>query len=239
MISCHELYAISSRLAQLTNIHDKPFGGLNVIFAGDFAQLPPISGWSLYSDTSDLKQKSIMSVRHQETYIGKLLWQQVTTVVILKQNMQQRCQSEDDAKLQTALENMRYGACTDADINFIRTRQANNGPTGPKLTDACFRNVSIITAWNIQKDKINEIGSARFAKDTGQVLSIFHSTDRLAGGDDNNNNNTNKHKCKNYKKKPILKLTTADKEALWNSDPSTSEHIAGQLSICVGFPIMI
>ena len=37
MIACHELFTISSRLSQVSNVHDSPFGGLNVILAGDFA----------------------------------------------------------------------------------------------------------------------------------------------------------------------------------------------------------
>ena len=44
MVACHELHAISARLSDLTNTHDKPFGGINIIFAGDFAQLPPVKG---------------------------------------------------------------------------------------------------------------------------------------------------------------------------------------------------
>ena len=31
MVACHELYAISSRLGQVRNVHDKPFGGINMI----------------------------------------------------------------------------------------------------------------------------------------------------------------------------------------------------------------
>ncbi len=33
MISCHDLYKISARLAQLTNERDQAFGGMNMIFA--------------------------------------------------------------------------------------------------------------------------------------------------------------------------------------------------------------
>ena len=51
MISCHELYTISSQLSKVTNEHNKPFGGKNIILAGDFAQLPPINGSPLYSST--------------------------------------------------------------------------------------------------------------------------------------------------------------------------------------------
>ena len=52
MLSCRDMYLISARLARVMNNLDAPFGGLNIIFAGDFAQLPPVIGHeqaSLYS----------------------------------------------------------------------------------------------------------------------------------------------------------------------------------------------
>jgi len=51
MLSCHDLYKISAKLAKAMHVYDLPFGGLNIIFAGDFAQLPPIEGAPLYSGT--------------------------------------------------------------------------------------------------------------------------------------------------------------------------------------------
>ena len=49
MMSCRDLQKIHERLSKVLNEFDEPFGGLNVIFAGDFAQLPPVGGKSLYS----------------------------------------------------------------------------------------------------------------------------------------------------------------------------------------------
>jgi hypothetical protein len=40
-----------------------------------------------------------MSVSDQESAIGKALWHQVTTVVILRQNMRQKGITEEDTKL--------------------------------------------------------------------------------------------------------------------------------------------
>ena len=54
MLSCHDLYRICAQIARAFNIHDLPFGGKNIIFAGDFAQLPPVGGREsslLYSGT--------------------------------------------------------------------------------------------------------------------------------------------------------------------------------------------
>jgi len=52
MLSCHDMYHISCQLAIALNIPEQPFGGLSMLFAGDFAQLPPVvggEGTSLYS----------------------------------------------------------------------------------------------------------------------------------------------------------------------------------------------
>jgi hypothetical protein len=76
---------------------------------------------------------------------------------------------------------MRYAACTADDIKFLRSRVAGRRPDQPKLADKRFRNVSIITALNSQKDRINELGSARFAADTGQTLTDFYSVGYSGG----------------------------------------------------------
>src|SRR5882762_7498893 len=41
MLSCHDIY-ISAQPAKAFNEPNKPFGGLNMIFSGDFSQLPPV-----------------------------------------------------------------------------------------------------------------------------------------------------------------------------------------------------
>ena len=166
MLSCRDMYLISARLARVMNNLDVPFGGLNFIFAGDFAQLPPVIGHehsSLYSRTVGMKATSL---RDQEAAIGKALWHQVTTVVILRQNMRQQKQSAEDGKFREALANMRYKACTPSDIAFLKTRISSELPGRASVNQKEFRNVSIITNLNSQKDEINRLGSIRFAAET-------------------------------------------------------------------------
>jgi hypothetical protein len=55
MLLCRDMYLISERLAHVLNNLDMPFKGMNMIFAGDFAQLLPAIGGeytSLYSQTA-------------------------------------------------------------------------------------------------------------------------------------------------------------------------------------------
>jgi hypothetical protein len=243
MIACHELYSISARLAQITSMHDAPFGGMNIILAGDFAQLSPVFGSPLYDGTVERYVNSRMSVREQETIIGKVLWHQITTVVILKQNMRQKTQTEADAKLRTALENMRYAACTPDDIAFLKTLIAGKDDKSPSLKDSRFRNVSIITARNNQRDRINEEGSRRFVADHGLELSHFYSLDELAGSENSKSHKRRRKRGQNRAKimqEPTLSgLTRADQDALWECYPYMSDHVPAKLSLCVGMPVMI
>ena len=124
MLSCHDMYRISAQMAKASNDHDLAFGGKNIILAGDFAQLPPVAGKeasALYSGYIGTKIDSCLKTYEQESAIGKALWHQFTTVIILRKNMRQTNQSEEDFKLRTALENMRYKSCTPEDIAFLRT----------------------------------------------------------------------------------------------------------------------
>ena len=36
-LACHDMYKISAQLAKALNAFDLPFGGMNIIFSGDFA----------------------------------------------------------------------------------------------------------------------------------------------------------------------------------------------------------
>lgn len=206
-----------------------------MILAGDFAQLPPIAKSSqLYN----LKYSSLPKAAtnyEQECVIGKLLWQQVTIVVILKQNMRQTSQSNLDKKFRTCLENMRYGACTDDDIAFLRSRQANKyNPDAPSLKMPQFKNVSVITGRNSYKDKLNEIGCIRFAQETGQQLEKFYSLDRQDGYDDEGN------KVKRKRRAPrARKFTEKGQDYIWNAPPSLTGQIAGCLSLCLRMPVML
>jgi len=239
MVACHELYQISASLAKARNMTETPFGGLNMIFAGDFAQLKPVFGSPLYSHTVGTSLDASMSVRSQQSAIGKALWHQVTTVVILRQNMRQKSQSAEDAQFRTALENMRYAQCTENDIEFLKTRIAGKSTGQPNIAKKRFRNVSIITELNSQKDQLNKLGSLRFAKETGQKLTDFYSDDEL--GEDIDPSTLSSVRKKDRKSIPSSKkyLSPDMQDAVWNLRHSASEHIPGKLSLCMGLPVMI
>jgi PIF1-like helicase len=175
MLSCREMYLISTRLAQVLNNTEMLFGGMNMIFARDFTQLPPVIGhqhMSLYSRSAGITATSLQNL---ELAMGKALWHQVTTVIILHTNMRQHTETAEDLQFHQVLANMRYKACTPADITFLKTHVSSDLPGHPNASEKGFRNVSIITSLNTLKDEINQLGSLRFALETGQTLVDFIS----------------------------------------------------------------
>lgn len=234
MVSCSDLQLLASQAAKARNVHDSPFGGLNTIFAGDFAQLPPTTGHSLYYGGVGLNGADmVMSHKEQNSVLGRILWHQITTVVVLRVNMRLQGKTPEDVQLKIALENMRYGACTPADLQFLRSRTVGNDPMAPVLNCARFCHASIITAHNVQKDAFNKSGAIKFARDTGQELTHFRSVDKLSA------QAVDKMRWKNSPQSTVRSITQVLRSQLWNATPSTSDHVAGTLSLCIGMPVML
>ena len=85
MIGCHLMLKISEALNDAKE-NQSPFRGMNIVFAGDFSQLPPVGDTRLFSqiNTHDIK-----TCQGQENVFEKLLWLSVKTVVILDKVMRQ------------------------------------------------------------------------------------------------------------------------------------------------------
>jgi hypothetical protein len=126
---------------------------------------------------------------------------------------------------------MRYKACTPEDTAFLRTRISSNLPNRASICDDKFKNVSIITAKNLHKDEINKLGAIRFSQETGQTLSYFYS-------EDSTNINSNEKTSSGVLR--IKEITDEIQTSLWSQPPSsTDKNIAGNLSLCIGLPVMI
>ena len=155
------------------------------------------------------------------------------TVVILRENMRVREQTNEDARFREALSNMRYKACTPSNITFLRSLVSSIDPRRRSVSDEPFRSVSIITALNIHKDKINRLGSLQFAAETNQELHHFYSEDVMSTFVPSVGT---KYKSSRVR----CSLPSSIQQMLWNL-PSSSNctKIAGKLSLCYGMLILL
>ncbi|KAJ7098422.1 hypothetical protein C8R44DRAFT_948060 [Mycena epipterygia] len=102
------------------------------------------------------------------------------------------------------------------------------------MNDAATRNVSIITARNSQKDILNKLGAHHFAKDTNQELIEFFSIDRISS------RAADRQKWQNCTQSGLTRLSKQTRRMLWDAmSGTTTEFVAGKLSLCVGMPVML
>ncbi|KAJ3820162.1 hypothetical protein F5880DRAFT_1625316 [Lentinula raphanica] len=225
MLSCYDLYRISEQLCKVKNKPDECFGGMNMIFCGDFAQLPPVGGESisLYSHRS---LSDVKTLRGHCSMIGKALWNQVTYVVILREG-------ESDRKYRIALENMRYKSCTKSDIQFLNSLISSNLPGHPSAKFSPWRNAPIIVGENKYKDEINRLGTLRFASETKQKLLRFFSDDIVTSSSPS-------IKFAKNKKSTINAISEELQKVLWDLPTSAYDlNCPGVLDICLGLPVVI
>ncbi|KAF5366096.1 hypothetical protein D9757_012699 [Collybiopsis confluens] len=237
MLDCYDMYRISEQLAKVKNRASDAFGGMNMIFAGDFAQLPPIGGESvsLYSHKYDCDGKTL---RDHCSAIGKALWHQVTTVVILRKNMRNTGESDIDIKFRTALENMRYKACTPDDIRFLKSLVSSDKPGRHYIGAMPWHEAPLIVGENKQKDEINRMGCIRFAQETDQQLTHFYSADSIGSSEDDDKQGKRSTRKAANSKATVMSDTL--QKALWNLTPSAHEHnVPSVLSLCRGLPVII
>ena len=78
-----------------------------------------------------------------------------------------------------------------------------------------------------------------FATETGQKLTDFYSDDEL--GEDVNPSTLSSIRKRDKKSiQSSKKILSPDmQDVVWNLKHSSSEHIPGKLSLCIGLPVMI
>ncbi|KAJ7130751.1 hypothetical protein C8R43DRAFT_836192, partial [Mycena crocata] len=159
MVGCSMLYDISHALSEAKG-NDSAFGGINVVFAGDFAQLPPVGQIRLYAH---LDKKSIAKAATrsgQKVVFGKLLWLSVRTVVSLTENMRQ-----------TGARNLPF-------VELLgRLRDGLAGKLEIPWTSSPWSSAPVIVAENAMKDAINVRMAHDFATATGLPLHYYYCVD--------------------------------------------------------------
>lgn len=173
MISCNFLTTISESLCEAKG-RTSAFGGVNVIFAGDFAQLPPVGEARLYSR---LKTSGAGRIAGQKAVFGKLLWLSVRTVVILTQIMRQS--GDGSAPFVELLGRLREGKCTQGDFEMLNTRLIENAK--PDWSDPNWRDVPLIVRNNAEKDAVNTRSAEAYAHQTGKEIHWYYAVDSRKG----------------------------------------------------------
>ncbi|KAL6298174.1 hypothetical protein BKA93DRAFT_699156, partial [Sparassis latifolia] len=172
MIGCNMMAKISEALTDAKG-NTSVFGGINIIFAGDFSQLLPVSEQRLYGHNKKSDIARATKGRGQDILCGKLHWLSIDTVVILTKIM---CQSgPENAPFVELLSRLRQGRCDASDYTLLNSRLMSN--INIDLCRENFRHAPIIVTDNATKNALNVRAVKAFAESTGRALNWYYSKD--------------------------------------------------------------
>jgi len=116
MVKCTLLAQVNSVLRSIKK-SEVDFGGMHVVFLGDFAQMPPIGHEELYNRT--MARPSVVSNYDSMPLKvrGRWLWEDVDNVILLEDQMRQ-----SDAEYYQMLQDVRRGVCTNASWKLLQSR---------------------------------------------------------------------------------------------------------------------
>jgi PIF1-like helicase len=171
---CGKLARISEALCERKS-DVLPFGGLSVLFSGDFHQLPPVMDVPLYVNPSSRKMPSLASNTRQrvnDEQNGYNLFQDITkTKVLLKEHYRAR-----DEAVYSVLDRIRCGNATTTDKQLLHSRTFGC-PGGPDVEDKEWRTAMLITTRNDIREAWSNVSSLRHAVDNGTQIFISPSID--------------------------------------------------------------
>jgi hypothetical protein len=107
MMDTDVITSASTKLDQAKSLPSEKFGGVNVIFMGDFLQLASVSSGDLY-------------INNAKTRIGHDIWRSLNAVVILRHQIRQA----GDLRYAQLLHRLRFHQPTDDDIALLNTELA-------------------------------------------------------------------------------------------------------------------
>ncbi|KAJ8473925.1 hypothetical protein ONZ51_g7564 [Trametes cubensis] len=228
MIGAYFLSSVSKRLQQAKSnegsVAHLPFGGVNIIFTGDFGQLKPVGASTLYDwklvNNPDLQ--SIRSHTNASNLQGIYLWRQVQTVVKLTKNQRQLSDPEyaellDRVRTGTAREKWDPKSSTKSDVDVLYGRIMEHVFRDSSVTMSDFADAPIIVGSKALRDALNARIIAHKAAEANEEVMIFHSTDKIG-----------------------KEAVNAEMQrGLWKMSSSATDDYLGHLPMFIGMKVMI
>lgn len=176
--------------------------------SGDFFQFRPVGGVPLYDRPAASGHES-EAVRQ-----GRMLWERITCVVFLQQQMRQ-----DDKEWLDMLEKLRYGACEESEYQLVLQQVIDNKEAIPA---EWMNNLTIVVPRNPLRTALNDHQAIEFARAQMQPVLVVAAEDVRSHG---------RGKCSTLKLSIRMKLR--------ESPDTQTQGLAGKLPIVSGMPVML
>jgi hypothetical protein len=194
MLGAQFMSTMSSRLTMakgdINHNRTKIFGGISIIFTGDFCQLAPPKQPSMFSYRL-VRNPTFLDTSNAggiDAIAGAYLWRQVETVVQLKKNVRQL----EDPTYADILTMIRDNKCIGADgiqsvvagrtvLQHLSSRLLSNVYASERETLTTFADAPVIVGSKTLRDALNVRLLAAHASRTRKQVHLYYSTDTVKG----------------------------------------------------------
>jgi hypothetical protein len=151
------------------DVNGRTFGGINVVLCGDFHHFPPVAG----GPQEALYAASQPGVDTQEQLVGREIYEEFSTVVILKEQMR-----IIDSGCKKMLSRLQYGRVQKDDIDLLHKLVISNKECPPvNFEDEEWRKASLVTPRHGVRRAWNDAAIAK----TGHCMFIYRAEDSIKG----------------------------------------------------------
>jgi hypothetical protein len=171
LLSLQLLAQIDHALRYVKEKPDQWFGGVHLIFAGDFYQFPPVGGSALYCPIAAYAGQSDAEVQKR---LGRLAWKTLNIVITLSEQKRMK----GDIKYGLAVNRLRARKCMEEDVELFNSRlmKTSTNPDGMDLTPVSTTDGTAIMMTN----EICELLNARKSRAiSGESLVVCAAVDKL------------------------------------------------------------
>ncbi|KAE8222285.1 hypothetical protein CF319_g4493 [Tilletia indica] len=170
MTSCEIMAEIDQALRIGRQNFDVPFGGMNVLFAGDLCQLPPVLSSALYSDYTSRSNTSDVQTMVE---LGRAAWRKINSVVNFTEQMRMQ-----DADMAAVLSRLRLRKCTVADADLLNQQalRSSEFPTGVELSNE--KDAIVLARTNETVRSLNHQRATQYASNVGSDCVVSSAKDK-------------------------------------------------------------
>ncbi len=170
MLSCELLAKLHRNLVKARHTSTTcAFAGIDVLFVGHFQQFPPVLQTPLYYGSDPCTEmRSVLTQTHSDREFGRSLWQQITDVIILKEQIR-----VTDKVFRNLLDRVAEGKGTKKDYKLLNTRLVSK----VDVSSQRWKFAPVIVPGNALRRCLNRVHAVNHAISCGQKLLISIADD--------------------------------------------------------------
>ncbi|KAG1816967.1 hypothetical protein DFJ58DRAFT_673487, partial [Suillus subalutaceus] len=141
------------------------FGGIVIIFSGDFYQFPPVGGSPLYAPISMYAGQTDEEIQKR---LGHLVWKSVNTVV----NLTEQQRMKDDPEFGDAVSRLHKRRCSEEDVDLFNSRviKSTTNLRGIDMGESQYSGAAAIVSTNALREVLNGHKAATACPETSKLV---------------------------------------------------------------------